>query len=121
MPIFVRLLEGRLGKPCGLMSRGIDTSLFDPAQRQGNNTKFRIGFVARLSAEKNLQDFVTLERALLADGLNNFEIVFVGHGSLSSTLAASLSHARFTGALKQRRDRLTTSLTGHFDRRRLPS
>ena len=99
-PELVQMLEGRIGKSCGLMSRGIDTSLFDPARRRREDWKFRIGYVGRLSAEKNLQTFVALERALLADGNREFEIVFVGHGSMTPTLAASLSHGRFTGVLK---------------------
>jgi phosphatidylinositol alpha 1,6-mannosyltransferase len=99
-PELMSLLECRLGKSCGLMSRGIDTSLFDPARRQREDSKFRIGYVGRLSAEKNLQAFISLERALLANGHQDFEVVFVGHGSMTSTLAASIPHARFTGVLK---------------------
>jgi glycosyltransferase involved in cell wall biosynthesis len=99
-PELVRMLEGRLGKPCALMSRGIDTSAFSPGRRRREGSMFRIGYVGRLSAEKNLEQFAALEAGLLENGCRDFEIVLVGHGSMTETLRSSLTHARFTGVLK---------------------
>jgi glycosyltransferase involved in cell wall biosynthesis len=46
------------GRPVYLMSRGVDTDLFAPSRRQRLGGPFRIGYVGRLTAEKNaLVDF----------------------------------------------------------------
>jgi phosphatidylinositol alpha 1,6-mannosyltransferase len=98
-PQLVDLLQSRLHRPCALMSRGIDSETFAPERRRREDSLFRIGYVGRLSVEKNLLEFVALEKALLARGLRHFEIVFVGHGKLTETLRSCLTQARFTGVL----------------------
>jgi len=50
----VSLLEKSTGKPCALMGRGVDTTLFDPAKRDRSSGPFTLGFVGRLTVEKNV-------------------------------------------------------------------
>src|SRR5205807_1807152 len=58
-----------------------------------------IGFVGRLSTEKNVRVLASLERELVAGGLANFRIVVIGHGSERVWLENRMSHARFMGVL----------------------
>ena len=92
-----------LGKGTGrvslLMSRGVDTEMFSPAKRTANDGVFRLGFVGRLRAEKNVRMLVDLEAQLLKAGRNNFEFLIVGEGNEREYLEKNLKHARFTGFL----------------------
>src|SRR5271170_1939585 len=51
-----KLLERRTGRPCRLMPRGVDTELFSPEHRdrKPEDGQFVLGFVGRLSVEKNV-------------------------------------------------------------------
>src|SRR5262249_19666422 len=62
---FVRELTGR---PTFLTERGIDTTLFDPIRRSRSDSDFVIGYVGRLSPEKNVRKLAALERALTEAG-----------------------------------------------------
>jgi phosphatidylinositol alpha 1,6-mannosyltransferase len=92
-------LERRTHKPCYLMSRGVDTELFHPLRRTRNDGKFVIGYVGRLTTEKNVRFLADLEKGLLARGLDNFEISIVGQGSEDAWLRQNLKHAQFPGVL----------------------
>src|SRR5215510_1066064 len=52
------LLARETGKPTQLMRRGVDTSLFSPAKRLRNDGAFLIGYVGRLTPEKNVRSLV---------------------------------------------------------------
>jgi phosphatidylinositol alpha 1,6-mannosyltransferase len=95
----IELLEGGTGKPCFPMHRGVDTTLFDPARRDRKDDLFVIGYVGRLTVEKNVRFFAVLERALLDSGLSNFRFLIVGQGAEELWLKAKLGHADFTGVL----------------------
>ncbi len=96
----VSLLEKSTGKPCALMGRGVDTTLFDPAKRDRSSGPFTLGFVGRLTVEKNVRFLVELEQALLAHGFNDFRFLIVGQGVLEPWLRENLYHGTFAGVLK---------------------
>lgn len=97
-----RLLETRTRRPCHLMQRGIDAQLFSPNRRVRDpaDTEFVLGFVGRLSVEKNIALLVRVEQELEASGFHNFRFRIVGQGSEESWLRRHLHRAEFTGVLR---------------------
>jgi glycosyltransferase involved in cell wall biosynthesis len=95
----IQLVEKGIRKPCFLMERGVDTWLFDPSRRDRTDNQFTIGFVGRLSVEKNVRMLVDLEQALIRNGLTNFRFLIVGRGGEEPYLRANLQNAEFTGVL----------------------
>jgi glycosyltransferase involved in cell wall biosynthesis len=81
------------------MSRGVDTEEFSPARRTVANKTFRIGFVGRLRAEKNVRMLADLEKKLLAAGKTDFRFLIVGEGNEREFLEKNLQRADFTGFL----------------------
>ena len=101
-PDLCTLLERTAHRNCHLMPRGVDTELFSPAHRSrkpGNET-ILLGFVGRLSVEKNIARLVTVQNELLARGITNFRFLVVGHGGDEAWLRQHLTQAEFTGVLK---------------------
>lgn len=99
-PDLVPSLARELGRPVLLMKHGVDCTLFTPARRKrGKDRALRIGFVGRLSAEKNLRVFADIEARLLRDGHTGLDIVFVGDGAERRWLGRHLTRAVFTGNL----------------------
>ncbi len=96
----VGLLESKTARPAFLMQRGVQTDLFSPARRTIRDGIFRIGFVGRLSAEKNVRLLAKLEAALSESGWKNFLIVVVGDGKERCWLESNLRHGKFTGVLR---------------------
>lgn len=96
----VELVEKGTGKPCYSMYRGVDTTLFDPARRVRNDDGFVIGYVGRLTVEKNIHFLAELEKALLDAGLANFRFLIVGQGAEEAWLKSNMRQATFTGVLK---------------------
>lgn len=96
----IRKLEEATGKTCHLMQRGVDTELFSPARRQRRNEPFTIGYVGRLTTEKNIHFLKDLERSLLERGLRDFRLLIVGQGAEEAWLRANLSQAEFAGVLQ---------------------
>jgi glycosyltransferase involved in cell wall biosynthesis len=82
------------------MQRGVQTDLFSPSRRSVQDGVFRIGFVGRLSPEKNVRFLSKLERALAARGAKNFRFLIVGDGSEKAWLQSNLKNADFTGVLR---------------------
>jgi glycosyltransferase involved in cell wall biosynthesis len=95
----VQTLARTTGKPCFLMSHAVDTAVFDPEFRNRRGGPFRIGYVGRLTAEKNVRSLVRLEQALLSMGHRDFRIVIVGEGQQEGWLRDNLQQAEFTGVL----------------------
>lgn len=95
------MLQERTGKPCHLMQRGVDTVLFDPARRPtaGDGTVV-LGYVGRLSIEKNVLLLIDVQRKLRAMGVTRTRFRLVGHGSEEAALRAALPDAEFLGVLK---------------------
>ena len=94
-------LERASGRPCHRMPRGVDADLFHPAKRRrptGDST-IVLGFVGRLSVEKNIAGLVTVHDELLRMGITNFHFKIVGHGGDEAWLRERLHRAEFTGVL----------------------
>ena len=96
----IELLEKGTGKPSFLMARGVDTELFDPRRRTRAGGPFVVGYVGRLTAEKNIRLLAEIESDLLAMTCNNFRFLIVGQGAEEPWLRAHLRNAQFTGVLR---------------------
>ena len=99
----ISILHTMTGKPCYLMSRGVDTELFRPERRTRTDQQFVIGYVGRLSTEKSIRFFADMEAALLARGCSNFRIHIVGQGAEADWLRQNLRHADLLGMLQGER------------------
>jgi glycosyltransferase involved in cell wall biosynthesis len=102
-PELCALLERSTGRPCFLMPRGVDAELFHPAKRtRALDDPLRIlGFVGRLSVEKNIGLLVEIEKNLVQDqGKNQERFFIVGHGGDEAWLRERLRRAEFTGVLR---------------------
>ena len=99
-PDQVRWLERATGHPSFLMPRGVDCEQFHPNRRTVRDGIFRLGYVGRVTPEKNVRLLADIERALLTAGHGNFSIIVVGDGSERSWLERNLQHGVFTGILR---------------------
>jgi phosphatidylinositol alpha 1,6-mannosyltransferase len=98
----IQALETATGKPCHLMSHAVDTEAFNPEFRNRQPGAFRIGYVGRLTAEKNVRMLARLEQSLLAMGHRDFQFVIVGQGAEEKWLRENMKRAEFTGLLAGR-------------------
>ena len=87
-------------RPAYLMRCGVDTQLFNPARRTRSGDVFRIGYVGRLTPEKNVRFLAKLGLALRSKGHNNFEFVVVGEGSEADWLRTNVPNVTLTGVLR---------------------
>jgi glycosyltransferase involved in cell wall biosynthesis len=94
------MLARETGKPTRLMRRGVDTSLFSPAKRLRDDGAFLIGYVGRLTPEKNVRRLAELERGLIEAGAGDFRFLIVGCGSEREWLERRMRRAEFTGVLR---------------------
>src|SRR5262249_28243966 len=99
-PELTELLSHRTGRPARIMRRGIDTHLFSPARRRRTDGAFVIGYVGRLSPEKNVRMLAELETALLAAGLTNYRFLIVGEGVERAWLGSHMCSAELPGILR---------------------
>jgi glycosyltransferase involved in cell wall biosynthesis len=95
----IEMMEQGTGKPCHPMHRGVDTELFNPKWRTRDDDTFVIGYVGRLTVEKNIHSLVDLEQGLIQAGLTNFRFLIVGQGAEEQWLKENLGHAEFPGVL----------------------
>ena len=97
-----RLLESATGRPCLRMPRGVDTDLFTPAKRPAKaaDARFTLGFVGRLSIEKNVHQLAMIHDELLVQGHTNFRFLIIGHGDEDKALRERMTHADFPGVLR---------------------
>jgi glycosyltransferase involved in cell wall biosynthesis len=101
-PDLCALLERHTGRNCRLMPRGVDAVLFDPVKRQRNpdDRETILGFVGRMSVEKNVALLVRIQQELEQQGINSFRYLIVGQGNLEPWLRERLPRAEFAGVLK---------------------
>jgi glycosyltransferase involved in cell wall biosynthesis len=99
-PELVDMLAQRTGRPAFLMQRGIDTALFSPVRRERADSTFVIGYVGRLSPEKNVRLLARVEDSLVAAGVENYRFLVVGEGSDRGWLRRTLRRAEFPGILR---------------------
>jgi phosphatidylinositol alpha 1,6-mannosyltransferase len=97
-----RMLEKTTGRPCTLMQRGVDTTIFSPAHRTRaeQDKTVVLGYVGRLSVEKNVALLVRVERELAAMGVGGVRFLIVGHGSEEAALRRELQAGEFAGVLR---------------------
>jgi phosphatidylinositol alpha 1,6-mannosyltransferase len=100
-PELVDMLKVRTGRPTHLMLRGIDTALFSPLRRdRGSQQEFVIGYVGRLSPEKNVRLLREIERGLVQAGLRDYRFLVVCDGSERPWLAANVGRCELPGILR---------------------
>jgi glycosyltransferase involved in cell wall biosynthesis len=101
-PELCALLERTTGRTCHLMPRGVDAELFHPdkRKREPEDRDQVLGFVGRLSVEKNVALLAQVQEELEAMGHKSFRFLIVGHGGDLDWLRDRLSRAEFTGVLK---------------------
>jgi phosphatidylinositol alpha 1,6-mannosyltransferase len=97
-----RMLERTTGRPCFLMQRGVDTEWFSPMHRtrEAGDRTVVLGYVGRLSVEKNVTLLARVERELDAMGVGGVRFLIVGHGSEEAALRRDLKEAEFAGVLR---------------------
>ena len=97
----VDLLHARTGRPTFLMPHGVDLSEYSPVSHARNgNHPFCIGYVGRLSTEKNVRFFAELEAKLLLAGERNYKFLIVGEGGQQKWLEKRLQSAEIAGVLR---------------------
>jgi phosphatidylinositol alpha 1,6-mannosyltransferase len=99
-PELMKLLETKTGKPVYPMQRGVDTDLFTPERRDRTGAEVVIGYVGRLTIEKNIRMLAQIERELRESGFSNFRFSIVGQGAEEPWLRANMLRADFAGVLK---------------------
>lgn len=97
-PELCALLERSTQRPCHLMQRGVETAIFSPAKRTRPTSDKRLvlGFVGRLSVEKNVALLPEIDRALAAAGVEA-EWLILGHGAEEAMLRERIPAARLYG------------------------
>jgi glycosyltransferase involved in cell wall biosynthesis len=93
------LLERTTGRACHLMQRGVDTEHFTPARRRRTDTDLVLGYVGRLSVEKNVALLPRVDADLRARGIAARWLI-VGHGSEEAMLRQALPEADIVGVLR---------------------
>jgi glycosyltransferase involved in cell wall biosynthesis len=96
----IDLTKSLTNRPVFLMRRGVDTQLFSPARRNRLSGAFRIGYVGRLTPEKNVRFLAELGQTLQTLGRDRFEFIVVGEGSEEAWLRQNVPNAIFTGVLR---------------------
>ncbi|MEO5926698.1 MAG: glycosyltransferase [Bryobacteraceae bacterium] len=94
-PELVEMLAKRTGKPVHLMERGIDTDVFSPVHRTESEQPFTVGYVGRLSAEKNVRMLADLHAVL-----PECRFLIVGDGSERAWLQEKIPGAVMPGTLR---------------------
>jgi phosphatidylinositol alpha 1,6-mannosyltransferase len=97
-PELCALLERTTGRPCHLMQRGVETDLFTPAKRRraAGDGRLVLGYVGRLSVEKNVALLPEIDLVLRARGVTA-EWLIVGHGAEEAALRAGIPASRLVG------------------------
>lgn len=100
---YVDLLRDRNGRPSFLMPHGVDLTQYRPGTPpDGSDTgrPFCIGYVGRLTAEKNVRAFVEIDGKLQAAGEQNYRFLIVGDGGQQRWLQTHLRNAEMAGVLR---------------------
>lgn len=98
-PELMKMLERGTEKPVYSMQRGVDTELFSPRRRDRGGSQFIIGYVGRLTVEKNIRFLAELERTLRDSGFADFRFSIVGQGAEEDWLKANMQQSDFAGVL----------------------
>jgi phosphatidylinositol alpha 1,6-mannosyltransferase len=100
-PTLCALLERTIHRPCHLMQRGVDTNLFNPTRRTRSHadTETILGYVGRLSVEKNVALLPKVDAQLRTLGITPCWLI-IGHGAEEAHLRAALPNADMPGVLR---------------------
>jgi glycosyltransferase involved in cell wall biosynthesis len=100
-PELCALLDRKVGKPFHLMQRGVETDVFSPAHRarHADDKELVLGYVGRLSVEKNVALLPVIDAQLRAQGVTPRWLI-VGHGAEEDKLRAALGPAALAGVLR---------------------
>jgi phosphatidylinositol alpha 1,6-mannosyltransferase len=100
-PGLCTMLEERTGRPCYLMQRGVETDIFSPRKRTRaeGDKEVVLGYVGRLSVEKNVALLPRVDAALRVRGIVAKWLI-VGHGSEDEMLRAGLQSVDMPGVLR---------------------
>ena len=101
-PELVEMLHKRTKRPSFVMARGVDTARFSPSWRTRNEDdgEFVIGYVGRLSPEKNVRLLGDIQKGLAAAGIAHYRFLIVGDGGEREWLQRTLKRAELTGVLR---------------------
>ena len=99
-PELMNLLVTKTGKPVHYMQRGVDVELFTPRRRDRKNSQLVIGYVGRLTIEKNIRILAEIEQALVHSGFLAFRFSIIGQGAEERWLKDNLRNADFPGVLR---------------------
>jgi glycosyltransferase involved in cell wall biosynthesis len=103
-PELCDVLNRATRRPCHLMPRGVDAELFNPGKRRraAGDRDHVLGFVGRLSVEKNVALLAQVQEELEAMGHRSFRFLVVGHGGggEEAWLRERLPRAEFAGVLR---------------------
>jgi phosphatidylinositol alpha 1,6-mannosyltransferase len=103
-PELCALLTAATGRPCHLMPRGVDAQLFRPTRRTapspGESGVWTLGYVGRLSVEKNVRLLTRVAATLRERGVHHVRFLIVGQGLEETSLRLELPNAVFTGVLR---------------------
>jgi glycosyltransferase involved in cell wall biosynthesis len=84
------------------MPRGVDAELFHPRKRNraAGDRDLVLGFVGRLSIEKNIALLAQVQKELEQMGHKRFRFLIVGHGGDEKWLRERMPRAEFPGVLR---------------------
>jgi phosphatidylinositol alpha 1,6-mannosyltransferase len=99
-PTLCTLLERTTHRPCHLMQRGVETDIFTPTKRTRapNDGHIILGYIGRLSVEKNVALIPVINAQLRAQGITAKWII-IGHGAEQDHLRSALPTADLPGVL----------------------
>ena len=100
-PTLCALLESTTHRPCHLMQRGVDTTLFTPTRRTRclDDPEILLGYVGRLSVEKNVALLPKVDAQLRTLGITPRWLI-IGHGAEEAHLRRALPNAVLPGVLR---------------------
>lgn len=96
----VNVLRQWTHRPSYLMAHGVNTEQFSLPPAGGPRRPFCIGYVGRLTPEKNVRFLAELEQRLLAAGERDFRFLLVGEGSEREWLRRRMQFAALPGILR---------------------
>jgi len=101
-PELCALLERNTGRPVHLMQRGVETGIFAPQlrSREACDGRVILGYVGRLSVEKNVALLPRVDKELRARGIVA-EWLIVGHGAEDEMLRRGLPGVKLAGVLRR--------------------
>lgn len=99
-PELASWLRQATGRPALTMSRGVRLDQFSPGFRDREDATVILGYVGRLTPEKNVRLLARLEQAMRAAGLLDYRILAVGDGDEKDWLRRNLLQADLPGVLR---------------------